>query len=83
MPRKFQLDQILNGPLSAIMNFNRSDISDKPCQITRPLSTIKQMYGFRYRNHYAFKTFNLIKFKNADYQKKFHMPVIWQAMLGT
>ena len=49
-PDKFQLYQIKNGPISAIIYFNMRDI----CQIAKTLS-LNKISGFRERYMYALK----------------------------
>ena len=42
-PEKFQIDQIQNGPLATIIDFNMRNIWKNTCQIARPCGmTIKQ-----------------------------------------
>ena len=60
-PEKCQLDQIENGQLEAIIDFNTWVISGKLCQIARPL-LCDEMCGLS--EGYALKNVNLIKLKN-------------------
>ena len=67
---KFQLDQIQNGRLSAIIHLDRPDIADimKTAQDSYTI-TMKQIVGFQERC--ILKNFNLIKFKMAAYRPLF------------